>query len=96
MIHLLPHWNWKEREGEVTPIYVYSNCPKVELFVNGKSQGIEGVEKIVTVILGMTLRTIQERLRLSPTILMVTYYVKRKLKQQEFQVRFHLWQTELK
>ena len=41
MIHLLPHWNWKEREGEVTPIYVYSNCPKVELFVNGKSQGIE-------------------------------------------------------
>ena len=41
MIHLLPHWNWKEREGQITPIYVYSNCPRVELFVNGKSQGIK-------------------------------------------------------
>jgi beta-galactosidase len=39
MIHLLPHWNWKGREGETTPVYVYSNCASVELFVNGKSQG---------------------------------------------------------
>jgi beta-galactosidase len=39
MIHVLPHWNWEGREGEVTPVYVYSNCDVVELFVNGESQG---------------------------------------------------------
>ena len=38
-IHLLPHWNWKGREGEVTPVYCYTNHPTAELFVNGKSQG---------------------------------------------------------
>jgi beta-galactosidase len=39
MIHVLPHWNWEGREGETTPVYVYSNCAAVELIVNGKSQG---------------------------------------------------------
>lgn len=38
-IHLLPHWNWKGREGEVTPVYCYTDYPSAELFVNGKSQG---------------------------------------------------------
>lgn len=38
-LHILPHWNWKGREGEVTPVFVYTNSPKAELFVNGKSQG---------------------------------------------------------
>ena len=38
-IHLLPHWNWEGREGEVTPVYCYTNYPTAELFVNGKSQG---------------------------------------------------------
>jgi beta-galactosidase len=39
-IHLLPHWTWgKERCGEVTPIYCYTDYPTAELFVNGKSQG---------------------------------------------------------
>ncbi len=39
-LHVLPHWNWKGREGEVTPIFVYTSYPKAELFINGKSQGI--------------------------------------------------------
>ena len=39
MIHLLPHWNWNGREGEVTPVYCYTNCSWVQLFVNGKSLG---------------------------------------------------------
>lgn len=39
MIHILPHWNWEGREGEVTPVYIYSNCDVVELFVNGESRG---------------------------------------------------------
>lgn len=38
-LHTLPHWTWPEREGEVTPVYVYTNQPEAELFVNGVSQG---------------------------------------------------------
>ena len=38
-IHLLPHWTWPGREGEVTPVYCYTNYPTAELFINGKSQG---------------------------------------------------------
>lgn len=39
-LHILPHWNWEGREGEVTPVFVYTSYPKAELFINGKSQGI--------------------------------------------------------
>ena len=39
VLHVLPHWNWEGREGEVTPVHVYTNCDKVELFVNGESKG---------------------------------------------------------
>lgn len=39
-LHVLPHWNWKGREGEVTPVFVYTSYPKAELFINGKSQGV--------------------------------------------------------
>ena len=38
-IHLLPHWTWTGREGQVTPVYCYTDYPSAELFVNGKSQG---------------------------------------------------------
>ncbi len=38
-IHLLPHWTWPERKGEVTPVYCYTDGVEAELFVNGKSQG---------------------------------------------------------
>lgn len=38
-LHVLPHWNWEGREGEVTPVFVYTSYPKAELFINGKSQG---------------------------------------------------------
>ncbi|MDR3108486.1 MAG: DUF4982 domain-containing protein [Planctomycetaceae bacterium] len=38
-LHIVPHWTWKGREGEVTPVYVYTNYPSAELFINGKSQG---------------------------------------------------------
>ena len=40
-LHILPHWNWEGREGEVTPIFVYTNHPSAELFINGKSQGVQ-------------------------------------------------------
>ena len=39
-LHILPHWNWEGREGEVTPVFVYTDSPKAELFINGKSQGM--------------------------------------------------------
>lgn len=39
-LHVLPHWNWKGREGEITPVFVYTSYPKAELFINGKSQGM--------------------------------------------------------
>ena len=39
-LHILPHWNWEGREGETTPVYVYTSYPSAELFVNGKSQGM--------------------------------------------------------
>ena len=39
-IHLLPHWSWgKQRRGQVTPVYCYTDYPTAELFLNGKSQG---------------------------------------------------------
>lgn len=38
-LHILPHWTWNGREGETTPVFVYTNHPTVELFINGKSQG---------------------------------------------------------
>ncbi len=40
-LHILPHWNWKGREGETTPVFVYTNHDSAELFVNGKSQGVQ-------------------------------------------------------
>lgn len=48
-LHILPHWNWKSREGEVTPIFVYTNYPSAELFINGKSQGRRTKDLSVTI-----------------------------------------------
>jgi len=37
--HILPHWNWAGREGQVTPVYVFTSGDEGELFLNGVSQG---------------------------------------------------------
>ena len=37
--HILPHWNWKGKEGDTIPVFGYTNGDCGELFVNGKSQG---------------------------------------------------------
>lgn len=39
MVHILPHWNWKGKEGMEIPVVAYSNCESVELFLNNKSLG---------------------------------------------------------
>lgn len=54
-LHMLPHWNWQGREGQVTPVFVYTSYDSAELFVNGKSMGIQKKHKN---------GTLQERYRL--------------------------------
>ena len=39
LAHLLPHWNWPERVGQVTPVHCYTSGDEAELFLNGKSLG---------------------------------------------------------
>jgi beta-galactosidase len=41
MAHILPHWNWPERVGQVTPVHVYTSGDSAELFLNGKSLGTQ-------------------------------------------------------
>lgn len=48
-LHILPHWNWEGREGEVTPVFVYTNYLSAELFINGKSQGKRTKDLTVTI-----------------------------------------------
>ncbi len=44
VLHLMPHWNLKGREGQIIPVTCYTNCDVVELFLNGKSYGVKGYE----------------------------------------------------
>lgn len=37
--HILPHWTWPGREGELIPVHVYTSGDEAELFVNGVSKG---------------------------------------------------------
>ena len=37
VLHVFPHWNWKE--GQLIDVWAYTNCDEVELFLNGKSMG---------------------------------------------------------
>jgi beta-galactosidase len=39
MAHMLPHWTWPERVGQVTPVHVFTSGDEAELFLNGKSLG---------------------------------------------------------
>jgi beta-galactosidase len=41
MAHILPHWNWPERVGQVTPVHVYTSGDSAELFLSGKSLGMK-------------------------------------------------------
>ena len=48
-LHILPHWTWPDRVGEVTPIFVYTSYPEAELFINGKSQGRQRKDRSITI-----------------------------------------------
>ncbi len=39
VLHILPHWNWTDGE-EIDVWAYYNNADEVELYINGKSQGI--------------------------------------------------------
>jgi beta-galactosidase len=43
VLHLFPHWNWEQREGEPISVWVHSNLDSVELFLNAKSYGSQKV-----------------------------------------------------
>ena len=53
-LHILPHWNWEGHEGEKVPVFVYTNYPSAELFINGKSYGKQTKHK----------KTVENRYRL--------------------------------
>jgi beta-galactosidase len=44
-LHTLPHWNWEGREGQTTPVFVYTNYDSAELFINGRSMGVQKKQK---------------------------------------------------
>jgi len=39
MVHILPHWTWPERVGQITPVHIYTSGDEAELFLNGRSLG---------------------------------------------------------
>ncbi len=41
VLHIFPHWNWPGREGQVIDVWCYSNCERVELFLNGAGLGAQ-------------------------------------------------------
>jgi beta-galactosidase len=47
MAHILPHWTWPDRIGQVTPVHVFTTGDEAELFINGKSQGRQA-KKLLT------------------------------------------------
>jgi beta-galactosidase len=44
VLHLVPHWNWPGRRGQLIPVLAYTNCNTVELFLNGRSLGVKRLE----------------------------------------------------
>ena len=45
VLHLFPHWNWPGKEGQEVEVWVHSNLDRVELFLNGQSQGAQNVAR---------------------------------------------------
>jgi len=46
MVHLIPqHWNWEQFQGKPIPVWVYSNCEQVELFLNKQSLGVKTIDR---------------------------------------------------
>jgi len=72
MAHILPHWNWPERVGKITPVHVYTSGDEAELFINNKSMGRK--KKNV----GITFRIVWDSVRYEPGTIKVIAYKKGK------------------
>jgi beta-galactosidase len=87
VLHILPHWNWKQ--GEQVDVWVYFNSDEVELFLNGKSLGTKrktgdelhvmwrvpfepGILKAVSRTKGMIVKTEQVRTAGKPARIVLT------------------------
>lgn len=44
MVHVLPHWNFRGMEGMPVRVVAYTNCNRLELFLNGQSMGAKEIE----------------------------------------------------
>jgi beta-galactosidase len=40
IVYIFPHWTWGKKDSVIN-VWCYSNCDRVELFLNGKSLGIK-------------------------------------------------------
>ncbi len=45
VVHVLPHWNWEGKEGQLIDVWCHSNCEEVELVINGESRGKKPVPR---------------------------------------------------
>ena len=45
VLHLLPHWNWPDKDGQEIDVRALSNCHEVELFLNGQSLGKQTMKR---------------------------------------------------
>jgi beta-galactosidase len=73
MAHILPHWNWAERIGQITPVHVYTSGDEAELFLNGKSLGRK------TKTPGKDFRLVWDDVKYTPGELKVVCYKKGKV-----------------
>lgn len=44
MVHVLPHWNFRGMEGVPIRVVAYTNCSRLEMFLNGRSMGRKEIE----------------------------------------------------
>ncbi len=45
VLHVFPHWNWAGKEGQEIDVRCFTNCERVELFLNGRSLGVREVKR---------------------------------------------------
>jgi len=46
VLQLIPHWNWKGKEGRPIKVMALTNAQSVELFLNGKSLGEKTIDRL--------------------------------------------------
>lgn len=63
MAHILPHWNWPARLGQVTPVHVFTSGDEAELFLNGKTLGRKKMGSMNTAYAGIASDMFLENLR---------------------------------